>query len=121
MWTVSKDFTFSASHRLEGLEPGHKCGRLHGHGYRVRVELSSAHLDRHGFVLDYGELSPFAAYLQGQLDHRHLNDVIDFQPSAENLAALLHGVVLDVVPVPASVTVAVGVSETEKTWAWWRP
>ena len=52
MYRISKEFSFSASHRLLGLPDGHPCARLHGHNYRVEVELSAADLNRYGFVRD---------------------------------------------------------------------
>ena len=121
MWTISKDFEFSASHQLNGLAEGHKCGRVHGHNYTVRVTLEGDRLDEHGFILDYGELAPFGRWLDEHLDHRHLNDVQATQPSAENLAVWLWAVVHREVPVPEGVTVTVSVSETRKSWATYRP
>jgi 6-pyruvoyltetrahydropterin/6-carboxytetrahydropterin synthase len=120
-YTISKDFTFSASHQLHRLADDHPCGRLHGHNYTVRVELTGPLDPRTGFVLDYGALAPIKAYLDDILDHRHLNDVVTFQPSAENLARYLFYRVREQVEIPRDVAVAVGVSETPKTWAWWRP
>lgn len=122
MYVISKDFAFQASHVLTGLPDGHKCGRLHGHGYVIRVELSSTGLDEAGFVLDYGELAPFGEWIDQHLDHRHLNDVIpDIQPSAENLALYLHDIMTVILPDVPGLMIAIGVSETPKTWAWWRP
>jgi len=122
MYQITKDFAFSASHQLSGLHEGHKCGRLHGHNYVIRVELSSTGLDEAGFVLDYGELAPFGEWIDQHLDHRHLNDVIpDMQPSAENLALYLHDIMTVILPDIPGLMIAIGVSETPKTWAWWRP
>lgn len=120
MFEISKDFGFSASHVLEGLSPGHRCGRLHGHNYTVRVILDCPSLNGAGFVVDYGDLNPFRAWVDETLDHRHLNDVVDFNPTAELLARHLAGVVRDLVPLAPGTGVAVGVSETPKTWATWR-
>ena len=117
MFSISKDFSFAASHQLSGLPDGHKCGRLHGHGYVVRVTLTSDDLDSCGFVLDYGALAPFGDWISGHLDHRHLNEVLPVQPSAELMAQFLHGVLSKEVVIPPGVRVAVGVSETPKTWA----
>lgn len=125
-YTISKDFAFSASHRLEGLPDGHPCGRLHGHNYRVRVRLKGDALDDVGFLLDYGELKPFGRWVDENLDHRHLNDAmgaLGANPTAENLARWLAGVaglVLEIDWALAS-SLSVGVSETPKTWAWWTP
>lgn len=117
-YTISKDFSFSASHQLEGLPEHHPCTRLHGHNYTVRVELTGE-LDATGMVLDYAKLAPFADWLDLTLDHRHLNDcLVNVNPTAENLASQLVCVVGACCDLPAAVTVRVGVSETPKTWAW---
>jgi 6-pyruvoyltetrahydropterin/6-carboxytetrahydropterin synthase len=120
-YSISKQFAFSASHRLDGLRDGHPCGRLHGLNYVIEVRLTGDVLNHHGFLHDYGDLAPFGKWLDDHLDHRHLNDVLDGQPSAENMARWLALVVADKVPLPDGVAVAVGVSETPKTWAWWTP
>lgn len=117
MFTISKRFGFSASHQLTGLPDGHPCARLHGHNYEVEVELSAI-LNEVGFVVDYRALDVFKAWLDDTVDHRHLNDVLD-QPTAELLARRLYDEVGRFLPgVPV---VGVGVSETPKTWAWYRP
>lgn len=122
MYAISKDFTFSASHVLTDLPEGHPCARLHGHNYIVRVELSSTELDEHGMVFDYRALAPFGQWIDDTLDHRHLNDLTLFKqdPTAELLAFTLWAVIGPLVALPDHVDVAVGVSETPKTWAWWR-
>lgn len=118
MFVISKDFSFSASHRLSHLSEDHKCHRLHGHNYRVRIYLAAPYLDQRGFVKDYGELKEVKEYLDQRLDHRHLNDVFgnSIQTTAEKLAEFLfyefrHALLI-------TELVAVGVSETDNTWAW---
>jgi 6-pyruvoyltetrahydropterin/6-carboxytetrahydropterin synthase len=121
-WTISKEFAFSASHVLDGLPEGHQCGRLHGHNYVLVVELSGRRLDKTGFVLDYGELAPVKRWIDGALDHRHLNDTLPMlsNPTAEEMARYIGELIPALVPVPDGVDVAVAVSETPKTWAkWW--
>ena len=113
MYFISKEFEFSASHVLSGLPPGHPCGRLHGHNYRVKVILRAEVLNDVGFVVDYGDLNEFKQYLDANLDHRHLNAVFSFQPSAENLAHYLFTWCVRHWPQ----TWMVEVSETGKTWA----
>lgn len=116
-WTISKRFQFSASHILAGLPEGHQCGRLHGHNYEVELVLESDTLDKTGFVLDYGQMAPFKTYLDEAFDHRHLNDVVEFNPTAEHLAEHLYQVA---VPMLTHV-MGVRVYETPKTCAEYRP
>lgn len=122
-YTITKEFTFSASHRLTGLPDGHQCTRLHGHNYTVQVCVSGS-LDPTGFVIDYGDLAPVKMFIDRMLDHRHLNDVLPANvgnPTAEHVAAWLGSVVSDLVTLPPDASVSIGVSETPKTWAWWSP
>ncbi len=49
--TLFKDFTFEAAHHLPHVPEGHKCGRLHGHSFMVRLEITGE-VDPHG--LDHG-------------------------------------------------------------------
>lgn len=94
LFTISRSFGFSASHQLRGLRPDHKCGRLHGHTYTVVLQLRGT-LDEVGFVVDFGQLNWLSDLLADRLDHRHLNDVLDSNPTSENIAAWLANHVRD--------------------------
>lgn len=115
MYFISKRFGFSASHVLHGLPNGHPCSRLHGHNYEVEVVFRAPGLDAVGFVLDYRELDRFKQWLDRSLDHRHLNDVMGENPTAENLAALLYKTVTNLFP--TTHLAGVRVKETDKTMA----
>lgn len=118
--SISKDFSFSASHVLGGLPTGHKCARLHGHSYRVRAKVSGR-LDDAGMVIDYGQLDWLLDLLNDNLDHRHLNDVLDRNPTAENLAEWIldryTGWLRGLPGAERLVHASIGVSETQATWA----
>lgn len=90
MYRVSKRFGFSASHILHGLGEDHPCSRLHGHNYEVELIAEAEALDERGFVVDFAELSGVKRLIDEQLDHRHLNDVLEGQPSAEVLARFVY-------------------------------
>lgn len=113
MYQISKQFSFSASHQLDGLPSEHQCARMHGHNYMVELVLQAEELNEYGFVVDYLALRPFKTFIDENLDHRHLNDVFSFPTSAENLARYLYDWARQNWP---QVT-AVRVSETPKTWA----
>lgn len=113
MYSISKDFAFSAAHRLEGLPDDHPCARDHGHNYTVRVTLQAGTVDAVGFVVDYNELKALGQWIDATLDHRHLNEVVDFNPTAENLARYIYDWCRDHWLEVAGVSV----SETPKTWA----
>lgn len=115
MFIISKLFEFSASHRLLDLPESHPCSRMHGHNYQVKIVLGSETLDENGFVIDYGDLSPLKKYIDENLDHRHLNDVLEMhQPTAEKIAQHLFEFCEELW---GDKVLEVHVSETPKTWA----
>lgn len=84
---IRKEFTFSAAHRLPNVPEGHKCGRVHGHTYRVVLTLDGP-LDRKmGWLIDFGDIkNEFNRLADIWLDHRYLNDMPGMSnPTAELL------------------------------------
>lgn len=117
MYTISKQYHFSASHQLKGLSDDHPCARLHGHNYIVEVELQSGALNATGFVRDYRELDALKTYIDETFDHRHLNEVLgDNGTTAEHLARHFFDWCRSKWPEVS----AVRISETPRTWAEYR-
>lgn len=84
---ISQAFKFEAAHFLPGVPTTHRCHRLHGHSYRVEVQLVGP-VDAHtGFVVDFFDLEKAFAAIMDALDHRCLNEVEGLaNPTAENIA-----------------------------------
>jgi 6-pyruvoyltetrahydropterin/6-carboxytetrahydropterin synthase len=124
MYTITKQFTFCASHQLLQLaerNPNHPCARLHGHNYVVELELRAPALNDVGFVRDFGDLALIRHWIDRVLDHQHLNVALNTPDgsgtTAEALARTIFHQWDDVFPELS----AVRVSETPKTWAEYRP
>ena len=117
MYKISKQFSFSASHILSLLGEGHPCARMHGHNYLVTIHLKSELLDEYGFVRDYKDLKAVKDFIDGHLDHRHLNDVIPGHPTSENIARFLYSQFKSRLPE----LYAVEVSETPQTSCIYEP
>lgn len=83
--TLQRRYSFEASHRLPFVPEGHKCGRVHGHSYRVAV-LVRGPVNSMGWVCDFAEIDALARPLVEALDHTSLNDVLP-NPTSELLAA----------------------------------
>jgi len=118
MYTISKEFSFSAAHSLRNLPASHPCKRMHGHNYKVILEISGTHLNEAGMLIDYRALDFLKEHLEYKYDHLCLNDVMSENPTAENLAkeiALFCREKLKNQDVKIKVTVC----ETEKTKASW--
>lgn len=89
MFIIRKEFHFSAAHHLSGLPPEHPCSNVHGHNYIVTVELrvkNKKELTPVGFVEDYRNLEDIKKYIDTVLDHKDLNAVLPFNPTAELMA-----------------------------------
>ena len=122
MYLISKCFAFEAAHFLPGLPESHQCSRVHGHSYRVEALMGAELLTAPGFVVDFRELGALKRYLDQNLDHRMLNDVLDVAPTSENLAKFLFDWCAANLPLPGTAVLeAVRVSETTNTWAEYRP
>ncbi|MEU3616931.1 6-carboxytetrahydropterin synthase [Streptomyces sp. NPDC006872] len=116
--TIGKTFDFEAGHLLPDLPSGHKCSRQHGHSYQVEVVLTASTLEAPGFVTDFGALAPFKKFLDTELDHRNLHEILPCAPTSENLARFLAGwFIQHLQPDIPGRLVAVRVRETERSWA----
>lgn len=113
MYKISKQFEFCASHNLVGLKEGHPCMRMHGHNYKVTMTFQAEKLNEQGFIIDYRELQPIKEWIDDVLDHRHLNEILSTQPSAENIAKFIYQTTKALYPQLSEVSV----SETDKTSA----
>ena len=83
---IFREFTFEAAHRLPNVPDGHKCGRLHGHSYRVEIRIAGPLDEAAGWVMDFGAIKAAWASLDDLLDHRYLNEVDGLDnPTSENL------------------------------------
>ncbi len=111
MYSINKKFKFSASHIIDGLPEGHKCGRLHGHNYIVELTLQHNALDEVGFVRDFGDLDKFKTWLNDRLDHRHLNDIL-LLTTAETIAEWIYRQWKGIYPE----LIEVKVWETDNSW-----
>ena len=84
---VHKTFQIEAAHRLPNVPAGHKCARMHGHSFRVDVEVDGPVDPTFGWVMDFADIKAAFAPLFEALDHRCLNDVDGLDnPTSENLA-----------------------------------
>lgn len=102
-----KEFRFEAAHLLPNVPAGHKCGRLHGHSYRVEIHVSGP-IDPHsGWVIDFADIKTAFKPLLDQLDHYYLNDIAGLEnPTSEVLAKWLWGRLKPRLPVLSKILVA---------------
>lgn len=82
MFTVIKRVELSASHKLV-LPYRSRCASIHGHNWIVTMYCRSPRLNAEGMVVDMERVEQV---LKEKLDHQNLNEVLPFNPTAENIA-----------------------------------
>ncbi len=107
MYYVCKRMEISASHHLV-LDYESKCQLPHGHNWVITVYCKSQELNANGMVCDFTHIKE---KIHNYLDHGNLNDLLPFNPTAENIARW----VVDQIPECYKATV----QESEGNMAWY--
>ena len=104
MYTVRTEECFDSAHFLAGYDG--KCKNIHGHRWRVVLEVSKENLDDGGMVIDFTDLKHELKNFADTLDHAFIIEKgsliyethkalleddfkiveVDFRPTAENFA-----------------------------------
>jgi 6-pyruvoyltetrahydropterin/6-carboxytetrahydropterin synthase len=84
---LREQFGFEAAHRLPHTPRGHKCRRLHGHSFKVTIEIKGVVDEETGWLIDFAEIEEAWEPLHDDLDHYYLNEVPGLEnPTSERLA-----------------------------------
>ena len=87
MYTLTTMVEFSSAHTLVGHSG--PCKKMHGHNWKVEVEITGEKLDKIGMVVDFKEIRKATNLFVDELDHEFLNNLEPFSednPTAENIA-----------------------------------
>lgn len=86
---VWRQFEFQAAHRLPNVAPGHQCGRMHGHGFKVILHASRP-LGKADMGVDLDDLTMLWAKVAPELEYACLNDIPGLEnPTSEHLCQWL--------------------------------
>jgi 6-pyruvoyltetrahydropterin/6-carboxytetrahydropterin synthase len=108
---------FSSAHFLNGYEG--KCESLHGHNWKVEVEVRGKKLDKIGMLMDFKILKNSLKKILDKLDHCLLNDLKIFKnnnPSAELISQYVYEELQKQLPKGINVS-KVSVWESERSQA----
>jgi 6-pyruvoyltetrahydropterin/6-carboxytetrahydropterin synthase len=106
---------FAAAHSLRNY-PG-DCSKLHGHNWKVEVEVTATALDAIGIGMDFKQIRKEAKAVCDHLDHEYLNELPPFDtinPTAENIAAYLYRELGQRLNTPTAQISAITIWETER-------
>jgi 6-pyruvoyltetrahydropterin/6-carboxytetrahydropterin synthase len=115
IYTLKVITDFAAAHALRGYTG--ECSQLHGHNWKVEVEVIATSLDEIGMGIDFKEIKIQTKEALNRLDHRHLNDIKPFDainPTAENIAAYIYQRLSSSLNGPRTQIGAVTLWETER-------
>lgn len=82
MYKIQKTMEISASHYLK-LDYDSKCTNMHGHNWIITIFCKSEKLNKNNMVIDFTHIKE---KIQKKLDHQNLNEVLEFNTTAENIA-----------------------------------
>ena len=86
MYKITIQTEIAGAHKLE-LNYDSPCQRLHGHNWVIEVTLSTEQLDDNGMVCDFKVAKKILKEkVHDILDHTYINDILDFNPTAENIS-----------------------------------
>lgn len=81
MYTLKLTTNFSAAHQLTNAYDKKCNDSIHGHNWKVLIEIRTKLL-KNNMVIDFTKLKEIV----NKLDHKNLNDILDFEPTAELIA-----------------------------------
>lgn len=82
MYYVSKRMEIAGSHKLT-LSYDSPCQNLHGHNWIITIYCKAKTLNADGMIIDFKHIKE---RIHKKLDHQNLNDMLGFNPTAENIA-----------------------------------
>jgi len=87
IFRLTKDFRFEAAQTLPNVPADHKCGRMHGHSFKVEISVDGEMDPETGWVYDHARISRAMDPIMEQLDHAYLNDIEGLEnPTIEVMA-----------------------------------
>jgi len=115
---ITKSFTLDAAHWLPNVPEGHKCGRLHGHTYKIIISVEGDVTPDTGWIVDYNEIKAAFEPLLAEMDHFCLNEIPGLEnPTAEVMAEWIFKKIRKTLPQVSDITVC----ETPTTEAIYKP
>jgi 6-pyruvoyltetrahydropterin/6-carboxytetrahydropterin synthase len=108
MYILKLKTNFSAAHQLTNAYDEKCNASIHGHDWKVLVEIKTEKLINN-MVIDFKKIKEII----NELDHKNLNEVLDFEPTAELITKYIYDKLVDFLPKNEKTEIIVTVWEAD--------
>lgn len=104
---LRQHFSIESARFLPNLPEGHPCAKMHGHSFKIILDLVGPINPNLGWVMDYNEIQAVANPILKSIDHQILNNVPGLEnPTSELIAKWIYDRLKVKLPSLSQVTVA---------------
>mgnify|MGYP003566079248 CR=1 FL=1 len=99
MFILIHETSISSAHFLRDYKG--ICSRIHGHNWKIRVEIRAENLNKEGMAIDFKDLKNLTLQVLSLFDHQNLNDIPPFDkinPTAENIVKYFYKELKKILP-----------------------
>ena len=83
---IYRSYTIHAARFIPTLDKDHPCSKMHGHTFKIIIELDGPINSSTGFVMDFNDIERKFMAIKKKVDHNYLNDIEGLEnPTSEVL------------------------------------
>ena len=105
---IYRTYTIHSARFIPTLDSNHPCKKMHGHTFKIIIELDAPINEKTGFVMDFYDLDLIVNNkIIKKIDHKVLNDIKGLEnPSSEHLSVWIWNKLIDSTPELSQVTIS---------------
>jgi len=105
---IYRTYTIHSARFIPTLDSIHPCSKMHGHTFKIIIELNGPINKKTGFVMDFYDLDIIVnEKVIKEIDHKVLNEIKGLEnPSSEFLSVWIWGKLIDSIPILSEVTIS---------------
>ena len=105
---IYRTYTIHSARFIPTLDSNHPCKKMHGHTFKIIIELDAPINKKTGFVMDFYDLDLIVNNkIIKTIDHKVLNDIKGLEnPSSEYLSIWIWSKLIVYIPILSEITVS---------------
>lgn len=105
---IYRTYTIHSARFIPTLDLNHPCSKMHGHTFKIIIELDGPIDDAIGFVMDFYDLDTIVDNkIIKKIDHKILNEIEGLEnPSSEYLSIWIWNKLIDSLPMLSQITIS---------------